>query len=417
MRKIFAITLVALLLGVGVIALIETDPGYVLVAYGNYSLETSLWVGLLLLAALILVIYLVMRLVFRLIGGQRSLVSWLGSRKAHHAARLSTRGLINFIEGNWSRSRRQVLRGARNNDAPLLNYLLAARASHHLGETGRVSEYLGAATDGEPTAADAVQLVEAEIRVREGQYEQALMVLDGITKASRYPKCLELKRTIFSAMRDWAGLAGLLPELRKQKVLSGEALLQLERETYLSWLKDTDGSEGQTDGDSVRSLWQKLPADLKNDAELQCAYVQRLMRSGDERAAEKVILRGLKHQWDSRLVKQYGLLTSGDTAAQLSQAESWLADHPDDPQLLLCLGRLAARDKLWGKARDYFEDSYRVKHDPEVCAELGRLLTGLGEPRVAAAYFREGLLLSETGLPDLPEPAKLLPLSQRLSRS
>ena len=115
MRRIFAIALFALLLGVGVVALIETDPGYVLVAYGNYTLESSLWVGLLLLFALILLVYLALRLVFRLVGGQRSLVSWLGTRKTHHAARLSTRGLINFLEGNWARSRRQVLKGATNN--------------------------------------------------------------------------------------------------------------------------------------------------------------------------------------------------------------------------------------------------------------------------------------------------------------
>ena len=44
MRKIFVLILIALLLGVGVVAVIETDPGYVLVAYGNYTLETSLWV-------------------------------------------------------------------------------------------------------------------------------------------------------------------------------------------------------------------------------------------------------------------------------------------------------------------------------------------------------------------------------------
>ena len=97
MRRLFAILLFALLLGVGVIALIETDPGYVLVAYGNYTLETSLWVGLLLLLALVLLVYFVMRLVFRLVGGQRSLVSWLGPRKTPHASRLSTRGLVNFI--------------------------------------------------------------------------------------------------------------------------------------------------------------------------------------------------------------------------------------------------------------------------------------------------------------------------------
>ena len=33
MRKLFALVLIALLLGVGVVALIETDPGYLLLAY------------------------------------------------------------------------------------------------------------------------------------------------------------------------------------------------------------------------------------------------------------------------------------------------------------------------------------------------------------------------------------------------
>jgi HemY protein len=417
MRRLFAITLVALLLGVGVIALIETDPGYVLVAYGNYTLETSLWVGLLLLAALILLVYLAMRLVFRLIGGQRSLASWLGTRKVHHASRLSTRGLVNFIEGNWSRARRQLLRGTRNNDAPLVNYLLAARASHHLGEEGRVSEYLGAATDSEPSASDAVQLVEAEIRVQEARYDQALAVLDGIGHGSRYPRCLELKRSVYTAQRDWASLARLIPELRKHKLLSGEAMLDLERETYRAWLLDAAGEGGVPEVADIRELWQKLPGDLKKDADLQTAYVDLLLRCEDHGTAEKVITRSLKQHWDGRLVRQYGLLAGEDAADQLARAENWLSDHRDDPQLLLCLGRLAARDKLWGKARDYFEDSYRLRRDPEVCAELGRLLTGLGEPKVAAAYFREGLLLSESELPDLPEPEKLLPLSQRLARS
>ena len=417
MRRLFAIVLVALLLGVGVIALIETDPGYVLVAHGNYTLETSLWVGLLLLVALIFLIYIIMRLVFRLIGGQRSLVSWLGTRKTHHAARLSTRGMVNFIEGNWARARRQVLRGADNNEAPLMNYLVAARASHQLGETGKVSEYLGAATDGEPAAADAVQIVEAEIRAQDGQFEQALTVLEGVQNASRYPRCLELKRAIYASQRDWASLAGLLPELRKHKIVTGDSLLELERDTYRSWLLDAVGKEEQTEAGDVHGLWQQLPGDLKKDAELQCAYVELLLRAGDHGTAGKVIKRSLKQHWHPSLVRQYGLLEGEDAAAQLAVAESWLEAHPEEPQLLLCLGRLAGRDKLWGKARDYFENSYRLQREPEVCAELGRLLTGLGEPKVAAAYFREGLLLSQPELPDLPEPEKLLPLSQRLARS
>jgi HemY protein len=417
MRRLFAIVLVALLLGVGVVALIETDPGYVLVAYGNYTLESSLWVGLLLLFALILVIYLAMRLIFRLIGGQRTLANWLGMRKTHHAARLSTRGLINFLEGNWARSRRQVLRGAKNNEAPLLNYLLAARASHHLGEPDKVSQYLGEAADAEAAAVAALELVEAEIKVHSGQYEQALAVLDNMGNASAYPRGLELRRAIYTAQGDWQNLVGLLPELRKQKLLSAEELRELERNGYRQLLLDASAGDGLLDGAELRGVWKKVPSDLRQQSDILGAYVELLRRTGENSAAEKAILSGLKHQWDENLVRQYGLLESGNIPAQLAQAESWLSAHSDDPELLLCLGRLSARDKLWGKARDYFENSYRRRRSAEVCAELGRLLTGLGEPKVAAAYFREGLLLAESDLPALPEPEKLLPLSQRLARS
>ncbi len=145
MRRVFAYALVALLLGVGVVALIETDPGYILMAYGNYTLETSLWVGLLMLALFTLVVYLVVRLLRRLLAGQHSLAGWFSDRKSRQSARLTNRGLINFIEGNWNKARRQLLRGATHSDAPLLNYLVAARASHRVGELDKVREYLGAA--------------------------------------------------------------------------------------------------------------------------------------------------------------------------------------------------------------------------------------------------------------------------------
>jgi hypothetical protein len=37
---------------------------------------------------------------------------------------------------------------------------------------------------------------------------------------------------------------------------------------------------------------------------------------------------------------------------------------------------------------------------------LGRLLSALGEAGIAAAYFREGLMLRESHLPALPRPEK-----------
>ena len=117
------------------------------------------------------------------------------------------------------------------------------------------------------------------------------------------------------------------------------------------------------------------------------------------------------------MVRYFGLVEGPNGAKQLAQAESWLSSHSDDAQLQLCLGRLAAREKLWGKARDYFENSYKLERSAEVCAELGRLLAGLGEPKVSAAYYREGLLMKETGLPDLPMPEAAVSRARQLANA
>ena len=169
MRKLFATALVALLLGVGIVAVIETDPGYVLVSYANYTLKASLWVGLLLLLLSVLSIYLLLQLAYRIVGGRRSLVSWLGTRKTRNALRLTTRGLISFTEGNWQTARRQLLRGAQHNEVPLLNYLLAARASAQLHDTAEVQEYLHTAGEHDPGATVAAAGTAFVVRALSGR--------------------------------------------------------------------------------------------------------------------------------------------------------------------------------------------------------------------------------------------------------
>lgn len=409
MRRLFVIALIALLLGVGIVALIETDPGYILLSYGRYTLETSLWVGLVLAALALLLLYIALRLVYRVLGGRRNLVSWWGSRLSGRAQRNTGRGVISFIEGNWALARRQLLRGARDNDAPLLNYLLAARASDHLEERERVAEYLEAALQAEPSAAAATAITNAEIKLRAGEYAAALSLLDG---AQRAPRALTLTRQACEGLEDWDRLLQLLPALKKHGHMSEQEALQLELDVHSHRLR-----AARTEGGGVQALhgaWQKVPAALKQDRELLHFYVRRQVELGADADAEKTILRALKQQWDPALVRQFGLLQDGDSQGRLQRAERWLPEHPQDAQLLLCLGRLSAREKLWGKAREYFENSYRVELTAEICAELGRLLQALGEPKVAAAYFREGLHKS-TSLPQLPLPEATTTPAQRLA--
>jgi HemY protein len=403
MRRLFAVALVALLLGVGIVAIIETDPGYVLLAYGNYTLEASLWVGLLLLLLLMAMLFLLLRLTYQIITGQRSLVSWLGARKSRKALRLSSRGLISYMEGNWLVARRQLVRGAQHNEAPLLNYLLAARASAQLQDDEGIQENLRAASDAEPGAAMAVEISLAEIKLHAGQYSQAIAALNHATRSpGRHPRVLSLLLQAYQGLSDWDKQLELLPQLQKHKVLSSEEIQQLERVVQHNRLELC-----QNDLEQLRACWVKMPKPLQNDAAFVAMYARNLVALSEHGAAEKVILSSLKKEWHPSLVRLYAYVQT-DSSRQLDRAESWLRAHPEDTPLLLCLGRLSARAELWGKARDYFESAYRLEHSAEVCAELGRLLDGLGEPTVAAAYFREGLMLQEDKLPALPQPEKVI---------
>ena len=80
MWRLFVVVLLMLLGGVGLIALIEREPGYVLVSYGLWTLETSLWVGLLLLLAVFALLYLTLRFTRRLLSTRGLLADWLSTR-------------------------------------------------------------------------------------------------------------------------------------------------------------------------------------------------------------------------------------------------------------------------------------------------------------------------------------------------
>ncbi|MGB4248720.1 MAG: heme biosynthesis protein HemY, partial [Pseudohongiellaceae bacterium] len=60
--------------------------------------------------------------------------------------------------------------------------------------------------------------------------------------------------------------------------------------------------------------------------------------------------------------------------------------------------------QLWGKAKDYLERSLRTKPDPEVFAELARLLLSLKEPERDAQYLRQQTRSVGAALPKFPQP-------------
>jgi HemY protein len=121
--------------------------------------------------------------------------------------------------------------------------------------------------------------------------------------------------------------------------------------------------------------------------------------------ASKAIESALAKSWSDILITRYGEQDYGNDHKRLIQAENWLKSRPGNAPLLLTLGRLAMRNELWGKAKEYFETSIEVTPIAEAHGELARLLKHLGELSSSDVHQGKFVEAIGAGLPKLPLPS------------
>ncbi|QKT03693.1 tetratricopeptide repeat protein [Ectothiorhodospiraceae bacterium 2226] len=382
--------LLAVLVGAVVLALIaHRDPGYLLIAYRDWSVETSLALAVVMLLVLFALVYGLLAGLRGTAQLRRRAYEWRRARRVKRARASSNRGLIALAEGHWEAAEKYLLKHVADSDNPLFNYLSAARAAQKRHAHDARDRYLLLAHQSMPAADVAVELTQAELQLAHGQFEQALATLQHLRSMTpRHPYVLYLLMQLYERLRDWDELVALLPELRKRKVVSAEQAEQLALHAHLERLGHA-GRSGERQ--QLMAAWDQIPRELRYQEAMVYAYARHLVGLDEPRAAEQMVRDALRRQWSSRLVQLYGLIPGPEPDAQLAQAERWLKEHPGQPALLLSAARIALRAGLWGKAQHYLESSLRAGPRPEVHYLLGRLLEQLGRPDEARAHFRDGL--------------------------
>jgi HemY protein len=392
--KFGAIVVAALIISAIAAHFLLGDPGYVAINFRGYLIEMSVPVLVSLVVLLVISIWVVRRMV----QAPRRLGEAAGRYRAGRAGQKLTLGMIEVAEGNFARGEKLLARAASTSDAPLFNYLQAARAAHLQGKDERRDEWLKLAYEQAPEAANAVLLTQAELQLDREQYEQALATLRRIEENSPdHSHALALLGRLYFRLQDWSQLANILPRLRKQNRVKQETLdewsVRVHRENF----------EKAPDGETIIAQWKTVAKRLRANVNVLDAYYMSLMRVGLHEKAEKDLAAALKVEWRAPLVRLFGLVKGPNPSKQLKRAETWLAKHGEDADLLLAAARLCLRTELWGKARSYLETVISLRPTPEAFQEYGRLLTQLGEADAAADAYREGLgMVAESPLPAIP---------------
>ena len=216
--KWLIVLLMVLIASVLVALLAAQEPGYVLIIYQDWKIESSLTLLVTLLAVAGVALYYLIRSLSGLIHVPKRVGNWRRHRRDGRAESALNRGMLALFEGDWKQAEKLLVKTGKLSHSPLLNYLGAARAAQQQGAFEQRDEYLRKAALVDDSAKVVMGLTQARLQLDQKQYEQALACLENLRRIApkhRYILCLlaELYRTL----KEWHRLEDLLPTLKRRQ--------------------------------------------------------------------------------------------------------------------------------------------------------------------------------------------------------
>lgn len=369
----------------------HNDPGYVLIGFGHWSLETSLTVFAVTQVIGFFVLYSFFRLLGVLLRMPGRLAKHRRTVKFNRSQEALIAGLFDAADGNWESAEKILIKHAANSGTPLLHYLTAARAAQSRGALDKRDEYLKKAAEQSSENNLTVGLTQAELHMSEQQFEQAIETLSKLHSINPgHGRVLKMLHQAYQHLGDWEGLSRLLPSLQQNKVLMETEVKLLETRTYSSMLKK---AAEQNDIQAIQACWNEIPEHIKSLPGIANIYFAAMIKAGAGDSIEGAVIQQLAKQWDSTTLELYSSIETEHSDKQLQAAEKWLAVYPNDPRLLKVLGKLAFKGGQMEKAEQYLLKSLNMDSSVGAYQLLAEVLFAKGDKDQACEYFKRGLEL------------------------
>ena len=394
-RRILLLVIIAALAAFGW-HWVADDPGYVLIRFRGVNIQTSL----LMAVVLLVVIWAAITMLWRLI-------RWPFGAFSRRHRRISRQrladGLVALMEGRHGDAERDLSRASRLDTLRGPALLAAAEASSRRGEHGRALETLDEAAQVAPRAA---RVLRARVLRRDGRPAEAVNMLTPEAESGTLsPGGWREYAMAAVAAGDTRRAREALDPLQKSAVLGSRGYNALESQVLVASI-DAAG-----DGAVLNTLWSQLPKNQRRASVVVDAYARKAASFGLMLPAMDEVESALRREWSPQLVETYGALAGDDLDGRLRRAESWLEGHPNDPSLLLALGRMCVRLKQWPKAHRYLERSIALVPSAAAWEALGDAYAGQDDPALTQRCYRNAIALARGDaaepLPDNPKATRL----------
>ncbi len=381
------------LLKIGLVLILATtisslalfDNGLVSMIWGDWVIETSMTFALAAILILFGVIYLLLRLVFKLF----ALPSFLKHRRQFKQYAkgevLMSKGMLALEYGDWKTAEKQLIKTAKTSQAGLVHYLNAAKMAHNQGVLSRQNKYLEEARKRFPDDYIMIGLVESRLSQKNNPDVSETILAELQSQNPSDKVVLAEYASILSQQKNWLYLEKIIPKLKKLKAISRDKIVDLEIEIGVGKIIQAETLE------QLESRWDNLPKSLQKHSQVLAEYIEKCFGWEQEVGIALLIEKSLAKNWDDRLAYQYGRIKLGPAFERLKKAQKWQNNHPNNPVLLLTLGRLACISQLWGQGQFFLKQSLQIQPEVETFHALGMCYEAEGEDDQAALIYKEAI--------------------------
>jgi HemY protein len=390
MRGLVSVLLLAAL-AVAITLGARYNTGYVLLVLHPYRVEVSLNFLLALLLLAFVAGYVLVRVVARTLRLPIEVRQFRERRRLVRANRSLLAALRAFLEGRYAKAEKAAAQSIEHGEHGGIAAVIAARAAHELRAYDRRDRYLARSSYYADSDQTMRAIAQAELLLQQRQHQEALAALDALPQ--KHTAALRLELRAVQLARNWDRYLELLGQLDRLHALESTQVQELRRHAIGEIV-----ARKAHDLPELREYWQRLGPRERLDSKIAACAARSFASLGDCGEAHTIIEQSLANEWDGDLVALYAYCVGPDTRRQIEHAESWLSAHPSDATLLLALGRLCARQQLWGKARSYIEASLSLEETFHAHMALARLLDEVGETDAARVHHRRSLELAEAAM-------------------
>ncbi|MGE5769837.1 MAG: heme biosynthesis HemY N-terminal domain-containing protein [Betaproteobacteria bacterium] len=367
------------------------NDGYVLLVLPPYRTEISLNLFVVALLGLIVLLHLLLRSITAMMSLPARARRYRERRRRQAAVEAFQEAVRLLFEGRFGRALKKAEEAHEAGTAPGLSALIAARSAQRLRDPERQQAWIDRAKE-DPRNSAATLMLEAEMMNEVRRFPDALAALDRLQdKKGRHIAALRLELRARQGTGDWDGVLRLARQLEKREVLPPEVVREIRTQAHLENIARRWADAGQ-----LKDYLRTVPA-AEQGRRVVLAAGRALADLGATAEAQKLVEQaidgGSAGESQSELALLYGNLQGGDQTGRIAKAEHWLRQFPGDAGLLLALGRMCLKQRLWGKAQSYLEASLSVGETREAHLELAMLCDQLERADEANRHYRAGARL------------------------